>query len=177
MAKRGRPEGSIGPTSVVTPLPLSGAAPGSLILLDGEVVRHEESNTQLVLNSTTVGSGKLFVTTYRLAWVPDVAGSQGYAIEYPNIVLHAVCRDLDAYSKPCIFCQLNADEGSDNDDATASVGGASTISDLRLIPASAAALDSVFEAMSACQALHPDIDDDEDDAAMMGQGLGLSGPG
>lgn len=178
MAKRGRDADAAGPTSIVTPLPLGGT-PGSLNLLDGEVVRHEEPRTQLVLNSSTAGLGRLFVTTHRLAWVPDAAAAQGFAIEYPNIVLHAVCRDSDAYDAPCIFCQLATDSGVDEDDMEGA-GGSTEAQELRLVPDNALALDAIFEAMSACAELHPDagMDDDADEAdAMMGYGLGMGGPG
>ena len=177
MAKRGRVEDGAGASSVVTTLPLSaGSAAGALTLLEGEVVRHEEPNTQLVLGSAPVaGQGKLYITTSRLAWVPDAEGGQGFAVQYPDIVLHAICRDPEAYDKPCIFAQLATEEDAGDDDA------AEAISELRLVPSDAAALDAIFEAMSACAELHPDaaMDDgeDDDDSAMMGGGLGMGGPG
>lgn len=179
MAKRGRVEDGLGAAGVVITLPLSaGSAAGALTLLEGEVVRHEEPNTQLVLGSTPVaGQGKLYITTARLAWVPDAEGGQGFAVQYPDIVLHAICRDPEAYDKPCIFAQLATEDDAGDDDAS------EAISELRLVPSDAAALDAIFEAMSACAELHPDAamddGDDDDDAAMMmmGGGLGMGGPG
>lgn len=180
MAKRGRAEDGVASSSVVTPL-APGAA-GALALFEGEVVRLEEPGTQLVLGGAAAGPGKLFVTTQRLAWMPDAPGGQGFAIRYPDIVLHAVCRDADAYDAPCIFCQLNS---GDADDDMAGDAGDASASELRLVPANAAALDTIFEAMSACAELHPDAaaDDDGDeafgggDSAMFGSGLGMGGPG
>ena len=173
MAKRGRAEDALGPTSVVAPLMGSGIS-----LLEGEVTRHEEANTEFFLNSTSAGKGKLFITTQRLAWLPDAPESQGYAIEYPNIALHAVCRDPDAFELPCIFCQLNIQDCED--ESATDAENATVISELRLVPANATSLDAIFAAMSACAELHPDPameDDDECDADSEMMGTGMGGPG
>lgn len=141
----------------------------------------------------------------RLAWLA-ADGSHGYALQYPDITLHAVCRDAAAYPAPCIFAQLAAplpadDEGDDAGAAaeeharTAAARGAGggavdlmAVDELRLEPPAAAAaaaagaasssssaaaapagdlLERLFEAISACQELHPDpgmaLDDDDDE--------------
>ena len=179
MSKRERGgDGASVTTSIIAPLPLSSVALGTLTLSEGESVRHEQANTQVFVGSRNAGSGALFVTTQRLAWVPVAAAEQGFAIEYPNIILHAICRDSDAYDKPCVFCQLVAPEEADS-----LVDSDAAVNEVRLVPADAASLDAIFEAMSACAELHPDMEDDEEDGSgfisadsmMMGSGLTMGG--
>jgi hypothetical protein len=41
------------------------------------------------------------------------AGTAGrYSLSYPNLALHAVCRDTEAYPHPCIYCQLDGSGSS-----------------------------------------------------------------
>jgi len=49
----------------------------------------------------------------RLAWLS--ATGLGYAIQYPAIALHAVCKDLETFPEACIFCQLTSSERMDDD--------------------------------------------------------------
>jgi hypothetical protein len=180
MAKRERNDGAaVETTGVLKPLPLSSSAPGSLSLLDGESVRCEQKNTDFFVGSKSAGTGTLFVTTERLAWVPQSAPGQGFVLLWPDIVLHAICRDPEAYDKPCVFCQLaSSDEDADAEGVSVSADAGS--SEVRLVPADTGALETIFEAMSACAELHPDMEDDDDDeadSAMMGAGLAMGGEG
>jgi hypothetical protein len=48
----------------------------------------------------------------RLVWKgKDPAGeltSKTLTVEYPQLTMHAVCRDTEAFSRPCVYCQLDA---------------------------------------------------------------------
>lgn len=85
-------------------------------------------------------------------------------MRYPDISLHAVCRDTDAYTAPCIYCQLvpllNAAEDLEGDAARCAVD------ELRLVPPPASAgttdaVESIFAALTAGADLHPDDDGSE----------------
>ncbi len=91
----------------------------------------------------------------------------GYAIEYPDITLHAICRDPSAFAKPCLFAQLVPGVAADEDEAMADPAatggnGSATLDlaradELRLVPSDGgAALEGLYEAMCACAELHPD---------------------
>lgn len=152
----------------------------------------------------------------RLAWLA-ADKSHGYEIKYPAITLHAICRDTDAYPKPCIFAQLSSASAMDEDEeggpsAASGLSGSATSAalvaasssggpdlaradEIRLQPeeadsaansttSSAASeqqpplLERLFDAIAACQELHPDpgmdVDGEDDDDAGYG-GVNMAG--
>lgn len=100
------------------------------------------------------------------------------SVSYPylQILLHAVCRDTEAYPQPCIYCHV--DQGDDETlevrfvpaDAAAPAAGEGgpegTASATAVAPAGAASevteeeeanvLDEIFRVMSECASLHMD---------------------
>lgn len=42
----------------------------------------------------------------RVVWLHDDASKDSYAVDYPYVTLHAVCRDVSAYAVPCLYCQV-----------------------------------------------------------------------
>jgi hypothetical protein len=59
--------------------------------------------------------GNLSVTALRAVWLPaDVAGA-GWAVRFSEMSLHAVCRDLEAVPRPCIYCQLDREDDAANE--------------------------------------------------------------
>ena len=38
----------------------------------------------------------------------DGTTAKTLTVEYPQLTMHAVCRDTEAFSRPCIYCQLDA---------------------------------------------------------------------
>ncbi|KAJ7451837.1 regulator of volume decrease after cellular swelling-domain-containing protein [Mycena galericulata] len=110
--------------------------------------------------------GTLFVIESVLVFMSSTG--RGFQIEYPAITLHAITR---AGSSPSIYCQLdeiprNRDMGLNND------GDDMDMRELSIIPQNAVSLEPIFEALSACAALHPDEetasdDDDELDDAFV----------
>lgn len=118
----------------------------------------------------------LSLSPRHVIWI-SLDGLIGYRLEYPQILLHAVCRDTTSFPLPCLYAQLD-DEGEeeeayagamrqqeyeeendanneddDNEDADSSI-----ISELRFVPAQPEILDALWSAMSACAALNPDED-------------------
>lgn len=49
--------------------------------------------------------GVLFICR-KLIWLSDVDMAKGYAVDFLSISLHAVSRDPEAYSSPCIYTQV-----------------------------------------------------------------------
>jgi hypothetical protein len=47
-----------------------------------------------------------------------------FTVSYPNIALHAICRDKDSFPEPCIFCQLDEPVKKDGGKAFRIIEGA-----------------------------------------------------
>ena len=178
----------------------AGAAPGTLAAAPGEEVRLTVAPCRCVVGTpppatadaaaaaaagagagiigAAAGAGTLFVTTRRVLWLTLAGGdgAGGYAFAYPAIGLHAVCRDPtgSGFDAPCIYLQVDGDDGANND------GEEGGPVEVRLAPADVGKLEDVFEALSACAALHPGPDDSDEEGGgvmggMMGGGLGMMG--
>ncbi|RKP26103.1 regulator of volume decrease after cellular swelling-domain-containing protein [Syncephalis pseudoplumigaleata] len=132
-----------------------------------------------------LSKGDLYVTESCLAFFSPAEG-KGIAIEYPAMGIHAIARQPTDHA-PCVYCQVDG-----RLPATTSANGAEldaeaneeqrqrqqqeeedTVTEIRFIPDDFSTLDTVFEAISECSALHPDTDPMEaggdDDALVDGQ--------
>ncbi|EDQ84478.1 uncharacterized protein MONBRDRAFT_12744 [Monosiga brevicollis MX1] len=176
---------------VLTPL----ESATSLLELDG---------VQLFLGTETHGTGKLSITDVDVAWW-SADRNYGYAVNYPDLMLHAVSRDVERFPEPCVFCYLDL-EGDDASEVGESrlrevlfmlpqcgsriatpftkdetVSGEA---EMRFVPADANQLDAIYTAMCQGQAANPDMngDDDDDDDVAEPEGfdpasVGLDGAG
>ncbi len=151
----------------------------------GEEVKLSLPSVRLHAAGEDLGLGSLRIGSLRVVWVPSAgaaggSGSGGYALEYPRIILHALCRDVEAFPEPCLYCQVSAfpvegegagGSGSGGGGGGGGSGGAEqqgsggggdedmgmeTCYDVYFTPSDAAALDALFSAMTACAELHPD---------------------
>jgi len=131
---------------------------------NNEEVKHREPNTSAFLKQNNIGKGTLFVAQNRLSWMTD--NGQGFSLEYPNISLHAVSKDLNNFPAECLYLMVddpNASESESDDDDN----GSSKLNEIRFVPDDKNSLEMLFKAMSECQLLHPDpndsISEEEDD--------------
>ncbi|XP_042190510.1 methylosome subunit pICln isoform X2 [Callorhinchus milii] len=128
-------------------------------------VRLRQSDTAAVLGGRGLGSGTLYITESRLAWF-DGSG-MGFSLEYPNISLHAVSRDLTVYPQEHLYVMVNGKLGEDSKETNMDGKGSEEeedddtdpITEVRFVPSDKTALEPMFTAMCDCQALHPDPDD------------------
>ncbi|XP_017563190.1 methylosome subunit pICln-like isoform X2 [Pygocentrus nattereri] len=144
-----------------------------------EGVRHEQADITAVLDGKGLGSGTLCVAESRVSWF-DGSGV-GFSLDYPSISLHAISRDLSTYPEEHLYVMVNSkhkdsrnegqkvedddssssdDDDDDDDDDDESVG---LVSEIRFVPNDKGSLETMFTAMSECQALHPDPDDSDSD--------------
>lgn len=121
--------------------------------------------------------GTFFITTKRVIWVSDAQRSKGYAVDFVAISLHAVSRDPEAYPSPCIYMQIETEDGSDeeSDESDSEADGeidVSKVTEMRIIPSDPGQLDGLFEAFSHCAELNPDpnAESDEEDGWVHGDG-------
>ncbi|KAF9223600.1 hypothetical protein BS17DRAFT_780885 [Gyrodon lividus] len=133
------------------------------------VLRHKEVNVSVSLDPpldefTTEDSanGVLYVIESALVYMSSTG--RGFQIEYPAITLHAISRAEG--SSPSIYCQL--DEAAGEPPADEASEDVSDMRELSIAPQNLVSLEPIFEAMSFCASLHPDLnmseDDDADDA-------------
>ncbi|EER95173.1 chloride conductance regulatory protein ICln [Sorghum bicolor] len=111
--------------------------------------------------------GTLFITTRRMIWLSEAEKGKGYAVGFLDITLHAVSRDLEAYPSPCIYTQIEAAEGTDEEagesNPEANELELSKVSEMRLILADHSQLDALFDVFCHCAELNPDPNAERDE--------------
>jgi hypothetical protein len=180
-----------GGASAVTVLPrVFTRSPGALG--EGEYLVLEVGQVTLSVGEETFGEGTLRVTSARILWkkggekegagkgAASMAASGGeeeeeeepYTLQYQRVVLHAVCRDVEAFPVPCMYLQVTS---------VGSVAGPAgneeemETLDVYFAPHTPASLDDLFTAMTKCAELHPDAAEEqggEGDEGMFSMGAG-----
>ncbi|KAK1262546.1 Chloride conductance regulatory protein ICln [Acorus gramineus] len=134
---------------------------------NGEELMHVQPGVSIALgNRAPEPSGTLFISTERVVWLSDGERTKGYGVDFVSISLHAVSRDPDAYSSPCIYCQIDKgdDEESDGSDSECNEDlDLSKISEMRLIPSDPSQLDNLFNIFCECAALNPEPGEDDEE--------------
>lgn len=125
-----------------------------------EGIKHQQPFTVAIVNNREVGKGTLFIAESRLAWVNSSTG-QGFSVEYPNISMHAISRDLQAYEQECLYLMLDVklEEVVSDDTANDDDSDGSNMTEMRFVPDDKGMLDAMFHALNECQVLHPDPND------------------
>ncbi|XP_063112496.1 methylosome subunit pICln isoform X3 [Cavia porcellus] len=131
-----------------------------------EGLRHQQPDTEAVLNGNGLGTGTLYISESRLSWL-DGSGL-GFSLEYPTISLHAVSRDLNAYPREHLYVMVNSKFGEEikdslDEEEEDSDDDVEPITEFRFVPTDKSALEAMFTAMCECQALHPDPEDEDSD--------------
>ncbi|KAK3153517.1 hypothetical protein QOZ80_2BG0175710 [Eleusine coracana subsp. coracana] len=77
-------------------------------------------------------------------------------------------RDPEAYPSPCIYTQIETEDGSDeeSDESDCDTNGEielSKVTEMRIIPSDPGQLDGLFEAFSHCAELNPDPNAERDE--------------
>lgn len=150
-----------------------------------EGIKHQEANISAVVQQKELGKGTLYIAESRVVWVGE--GGEGLSLEYSNISVHAVSRDLSRFPRECLFLMTcrgeNEENAADNSSSSSSDEDEDDLStEIRFIPENNSTLDTMFKALSECQVLHSVEDDDassyngeeegsdEDDAEEIGAG-------
>lgn len=120
-------------------------------------VRHRQENVKAYVNGQLLDSGCLLIAESCLSWL--MPSGMGFSIEYPSVTMHAISRDLTSFSEQCLCIMLDSEslqpEGDGDREATST--------QLRFAPDDSNALTVMFETMSACQRLHPDVDNSDNE--------------
>ncbi|KAJ4887741.1 Chloride conductance regulatory protein ICln [Raphanus sativus] len=132
---------------------------------NGEELMHVQPSVAVALGSRSVESpGTLYITSRKLIWLSDVDVAKGYAVDFLSISLHAVSRDPQTYSSPCIYTQIEVVEDDEDDTESAGVLELSKIREMRLVPSDATQLDTLFDVFCECAELNPEPVEGEEDA-------------
>lgn len=100
------------------------------------------------------GVGTLYITNRRVVWL-NQEQPLGFAITYPQIVMHAISRNAESFPKPCIYLQL--DEGSEDmiDEEEAEDTDIPS-AEAQLVPDDPSLVEEMFKALCECAAENPD---------------------
>ncbi|RID76857.1 hypothetical protein BRARA_B03807 [Brassica rapa] len=132
----------------------------------GEELMHVQPSVAVALGDRSVESpGTLYITSRKLIWLSDADVAKGYAVDFLSISLHAVSRDPQTYSSPCIYTQIEVveDEDEEDEDEEESNGvlDLSKIREMRLVPSDSTQLDTLFDVFCECAELNPEPIEEE----------------
>ncbi|KAK4480596.1 hypothetical protein RD792_013674 [Penstemon davidsonii] len=111
--------------------------------------------------------GTLYISNKQIVWLSDTDREKGYAVNFVSVSLHAVSRDPESYSSPCIYTQVidtlietgtddDDDESENSDSEGTEILNLSKITEMRLVPSDPNQLDTLFATFCQCAELNPD---------------------
>lgn len=121
-------------------------------LSDDEKVHLRQDNVIVVFDTNAFDSnqsGTLFITNKNVIWLNTNNIEDGFSVDYPHISMHAISRDDENFPRACVYCQLDDDKEE-------------SIPELRFIPHTSEAVDTIYNALCECAALNPDPIDPTD---------------
>ncbi|KAE8709683.1 Chloride conductance regulatory protein ICln [Hibiscus syriacus] len=137
---------------------------------NGEELVHVQPFVSVALgNRAPESPGTLYITTRQVVWHSDLDRAKGYAVDFLSLSLHAISRDPEAYSSPCIYTQIETeddeveDETEDSDSECSDFLDLSKIREMRLIPSDASQLDTLFLVFCDCAELNPEPIEEEEE--------------
>ncbi len=139
-----------------------------------EALHWQEEATEMFVGSESRGFGVLSVTERYFFFITSLKpsskvvwwnGERGLALEYPSIIIHAISRSPDTFAKPCIYCQMHfGDEDRDNEAPVEIIfAPTNSASCTFFVMLRNSLVESIFGAISRCQALHPDPNSSDED--------------
>ncbi|KAJ0231381.1 Chloride conductance regulatory protein ICln [Hirschfeldia incana] len=135
---------------------------------NGEEIMHVQPSVAVALGNRSLESpGTLYITSRKLIWLSDVDIAKGYAVDFTSISLHAVSRDPEAYSSPCLYTQIEVEEEEDEEDEEDDGEGVlelSKIREMRLVPSDSTQLDTLFDVFCECAELNPEPVEEEEES-------------
>jgi len=129
-------------------------------------ILHTEPNAAAYEHGIGLGVGTLYISKSVLVWIST--NGQGFALQYPTISMHAISRNTSGFPHPCIYMVVETpkERGSDGGEHNGSTQEESDEDDddeqsteIRFVPSNITSLDTMYHALSECQALHPDEND------------------
>ncbi|XP_057301606.1 methylosome subunit pICln-like [Hydractinia symbiolongicarpus] len=123
-----------------------------------EGIVHTETNTKAFLGDKECGEGTLYITENVLIWKSSTE-ENGFKLQYPSISLHAVSRDTSSFPHECLFCLLESADAIESDERDPEPD----VTEVRFVPSQSSNIKAMYEAVTYCQELHPDPDEEDSD--------------
>lgn len=118
-------------------------------------------SVQVFINSYHLGKAALYVTRTRLSWIMETG--QTFSLDYPSINMHSISRDKSNFPHECLFLMVEGNLRAKAEaimkgeyPTSSSRKGEDDLSDMRFVLQDSTQLQSLFDVMSDCQALHED---------------------
>ncbi|KAG6747409.1 hypothetical protein POTOM_049813 [Populus tomentosa] len=128
---------------------------------NGEELMYVQPGVSIVIgNRSPESQGTVYISTKKVVWLSDVDRTKGYAVDFLSLSLHAVSRDPEAYSSPCIYTQIetgeDGNESEDSDSESSDALDLSKVTEMRLVPSDPGQLDTLFQILCDCAELNPE---------------------
>ncbi|KAI8333560.1 regulator of volume decrease after cellular swelling-domain-containing protein [Chlamydoabsidia padenii] len=138
--------------------------------LNNLAIRHTQNDVGLTVSPALSGAqgaivGTLYVCESLLYFYSTVSNA-GIAVEYPDIIIHAISRQ---HGDPAIYCQLDAGLFFPNQQLPDEEDRDDIVTELNFTPTDTNSLEDIYLALSDCAALHPDEEFLAEQAALEGE--------
>ena len=119
---------------------------------------HCEENVSVYFGETDQGKGILEINENVLVWKNE---SKSLKFYYPSISLHAISRETSKFPHECIYCLVDAEPDTDSSGMETEERDPETpVSEVRFVPENKDSIQSMYNAITKCQELHPDPDEE-----------------
>jgi len=105
-----------------------------IYLPEATEIKHREDNVTLFIDNQRVGRGSLIIAESRLSWLVESereedtsSHGQGFSLEYPNISLHAISKDLTTFPRECLYLMVDPSVSFDVPSRTAANGSSAPV--------------------------------------------------
>ncbi|CAD21589.1 Methylosome subunit pICln [Caenorhabditis elegans] len=72
-----------------------------------EGIKLATTNVQAFFKIDSLGNGTLYITDSAVIWISSAAGTKGFSVAYPAIVLHAISTDVSVFPSEHIFVMVD----------------------------------------------------------------------
>jgi len=133
------------------------------LVLPNDGIKLQLANVGAFIGEKDLGKGFLCISENELIW--RMEDGKGLLFNYPQIALHAISTDLNAFPHECLYMiadksALNSSEEKYDEENEDEEEDSDEISPIRFVPEDKTFLQPLFRAINECQALHPDPEDD-----------------
>lgn len=150
-----------------------------------EGIKLATTNVQAFFKIDSLGNGTLYITDSAVIWISSAAGTKGFSVAYPAIVLHAISTDVSVFPSEHIFVMVDQrksglelaaaeleDEESDDDEEEPAL-------EIRFVPDDKDSLSQIYHQIAVGQEENPEEDDPmyDDEEEEMEEEMGDDGQG
>lgn len=117
---------------------------------------HREEKVSVYFGEADQGKGILEINENVLIWKNE---SKSLKFYYPSISLHAISRETSKFPHECIYCLVDSEPDS-SEMETEERDPETPVSEVRFVPDNKDSIQVMYNAITTCQELHPDPDEE-----------------